>query len=199
VKKIKPALLILAVMALVPLQAATIVVTFEGFENTIYGSPIVRDGYTIGNVAGDEQHFHEITSTNYGLPNNGTGILLNDRNTSIFVDAGGAGFYLDSVDVATATANNPAAGITISGYYLGGLTGSVSSPIDGNYLNLLGASLGLVDRIVFDGTGGGGGFVLDNLALSDTPGQTVVPEPGTALLLAGAFIAAGLARRRRLI
>ncbi len=194
------ATLVLSVLAiLLPLTAAPVVITFEGQDNTIYGAPIVRSGFTIGNVVGDEQHFHEITSTGYGLPNNGTGILLNDRDTRIFVEAGGAGFYLDSVDVAASTGGNPGTGITISGYYLGGLTGSFSSPIDGSYVNLLGASLGLVDRIVFDGTGGQGGFVFDNLALNDTPGQTVVPEPGTALLLAGAFVAAGLARRRRLI
>lgn len=188
-----------ALAALTTLRAATIVITFEGQYNTIYESPIVRSGYTIGNVAGDEQHFHEITSTDYGLPNNGTGILLNDRDTRIFVEAGGSGFYLDSVDVAGfSNGGGTATGITVYGYYLGGLTGSVSSPVGDAYLNLLGASLGLVDQIVFDGTGGGGQFVLDNLALSDTPGQTIVPEPGTALLVAGAFIAACLARRHRL-
>ncbi len=194
------ATLVLSVLAiLLPLTAAPVVITFEGQYNTIYDAPIVRGGFTIGNVVGDEQHFHEITSTDFGLPNNGTGILLNDRDTRIFVETGGTSFYLDSVDVAASTGSNPGTGITISGYYLGGVTGSFSSPIDGSYVNLLGASLGLVDRIVFDGTGGQGGFVLDNLALNDTPGQTVVPEPGTALLLAGAFVAAGLARRRRLI
>jgi|GEM_PF-2073668 len=197
--KFRLLLLLAAVAGFTTLQAATVIITFEGQENTIYGSPIVRSGYTIGNVVGDEQHFHEITSTNYGLPNNGTGILLNDRDTSIFVEMGGSGFYLESVDVATALNNNPATGMTISGYYLGSLTGTILSPIDGNYVNLLGASLGLVDRIVFDGTGSLGGFALDNLALSDTPGQTVVPEPATPFLVAGALLAAGLARRRRVV
>jgi hypothetical protein len=195
----KATLALAALATLLPLNAATVLITFEGEYNTTYGAPIVRSGFTIGNVVGDEQHFHEITSTDYGLPNNGTGILLNDRDTRIFVEAGGTGFYLDSVDVATALNNYAGTGITISGYYLGGLTGSFSSLIDGSYVNLLGASLGMVDRLVFDGTGDGGGFVLDNLALTDTPGQPrVVPEPGTALMLAGAFAMALLARKRRL-
>lgn len=190
---------LVALAALPALQAATITITFEGQYNAIYESPIVRSGYTIGNVAGDEQHFHEITSTNFGLPNNGTGILLNDRDTRILVEAGGSGFYLDSVDVAGfSNGGSTATGMTVYGYYLGGLTGSVSSPIGDVYLNLIGSSLGLVDQLVFDGTGGGGQFVLDNLALSDTPpGQ--VPEPATALMCAGALALAILARKRRAI
>jgi hypothetical protein len=87
-------------------SAATI--TFEGQFNAEYSSPITRGGFLIGNPVGQEQHFHEVTSTQFGLPNNGTGVLLNDRNTEIFVVEGSfADFTLSSVDVAAATAMAP--------------------------------------------------------------------------------------------
>jgi PEP-CTERM motif len=172
--------------------AATI--TFEGFANTIYSSPIVRLGFTIGNVVGDEQHFHEIDSTQFGLPNNGTGVLLNDRDTRIFVDQGGTAFTLTSVDVASALGNGPADGLTITGYLLGGSTGVITlGSLGTGYTALLGGSLGTVDRLVFDGIGAGGGFVLDNLALNE---GSAIPEPGTHALIGLGLAGMALLRRR---
>jgi hypothetical protein len=179
---------LLLTTAATQLEAAPITITFEGFNNNIYIAPITRSGYDIGNPVGQLQHFHEITSTGFLLPNNGTGVLLNDRNTEIFV-VGNAGsgittFSLTSVDVATALGNGPAVGITITGSLGGVPTGTVNlASLGTGYTTLSGGSLGIVDRLVFDGIGGSGGFVLDNLALNDSAGA-VIPEPST-LILAG--------------
>ncbi len=185
-----------ALACLVPaasVSAATI--TFEGFENQIYGSPIDRLGFTIGNLAGDEQHFHEITSTGFSLPNNGTGVLLNDRDTRIFVNQGGTNFILTSIDVAAALGNSPAVGLTITGYLLGGSTGVITlESLGQGYTTLSGGALGTVDQIVFDGIAGQGGFVLDNLTLNE--GEAAIPEPGTYAMMGLGLTALALLRRR---
>jgi hypothetical protein len=171
-------------------NAQTSTLTFEGQANTIYNAPIVRSGYRLGNPAGQEQHFHEIDSTQFGLPSNGTGILLNDRDTQIYtiLDAGGT-FVLNSVDVAAALGNLPAVGMEIRGFLGGFPTGMIVVPSLGNgYTTVNGGALGTVDTLVFDGISGGGGFCLDNMKLT-------VPAPGAAGMLALAGLAA--ARRRR--
>ena len=145
-------------------------IRFEGFFNTIYRAPIVRAGYQIGNPTGQERHFHEVTSEQFGLPNNGTGVLLNDRNTEIFVRAAPgstfATFELMSVDVARSSGNSPAVGLRVIGLRLGAVVGTVEVPTLGSgYTVVNGTALGTVDELRFDGLGGGGGFVLDNLSL----------------------------------
>lgn len=179
-----------------PAHATTL--TFEGQTNTIYTAPIVRSGFTIGNPVGDEQHFHEITSTAFGLPNNGTGILLNDRDTRIFVtDVALATFTLGSVDVGASTSNNPAISLNIFGFLNNVQTGMITiANLGAGYTTVNGAALGNIDRLVFDGTGGGGGFVLDNLTLNG-PGGGVVPEPSAWALLILGFGAVGAGMRRR--
>ncbi len=195
----------LAVLALILSSTATrakaAFITFEGQFNTAYNAPITRLGFDIGNPIGQEQHFHEIDSTQFSLPSNGTGILLNDRNTEIFVTLSGGGlFTLNSVDVATALNNSPAVGLTITGFLGVSQTGVVTlANLGTGYTTLSGAALGTVDRIVFDGTGGGGGFVLDNLNVPEGPGGSVAtPLPPTLLAgFLGMGLLAGVRRFRR--
>jgi hypothetical protein len=197
--KILSSSMMAAVMALVtvaPAQAVTI--TFEGQFNTIYNAPITRSGFDFGNVAGDEQHFHEIDSTQFGLPSNGTGILLNDRNTRIFSRANDlSDFTLGSVDVATATNNSPATSLKIYGYLNDVLVGTLTvDPLSG-WQTIAGGSLGTIDYLVFDGEGGGGGFVLDN-AVFNEGGVGGIPEPATwAMMIAGFGLVGATMRRRR--
>ena len=186
-----------ACLAVVPATASAAVITFEGQNNTIYTAPIVRLGFELGNPVGFEQHFHEITSTQFGLPNNGTGVMLNDRDTEFYVvtSGGPAPFTLTSVDVASALNNFPAVGLEIRGYLNNILVGTLTVAVLGNgYTTVAGGALGSIDRLIFDGIGGQGGFVLDNLTLDE---QVVVPEPVSLLLLGSGLAAAAIRRRRQ--
>lgn len=168
-------------------------ITFEGFNNQEYSSPITRDDYVIGNVIGHEQHFHEIDSTQFGLPDNGTGVLLNDRNSQLFVENSLGGiFSLLSVDVAGYFSSNT--GLIIEGFLAGSSVGTINLASMGSaYTSLLGNTLGNVDRLVFDGVNNGGNsnFVIDNLSLV---GGISVPEPSTLAIFALGVM--GLASRR---
>ena len=180
-----------------PALAATTVLDFNGHSNTIFGAPIVQSGFQLGNIAGDEQHFHLIDSAQYGLPSNGTSALLNDRDTSIFLRAfDGSAFSLSSVDVGAAFNNGPASSLTISGFFNGLLTGSFTVANLGGYQTVSPSGFLNVDRIVFDGVGGGGGFELDNISLA---AASAVPEPATwAMMLLGfGLIGSSLRTRRR--
>ena len=185
----------LAAAAAIVLPAASaqaVTITFEGHSNAIYESgPINRSGFLIGNPVGQEQHFHELDSTVYNTPNNGTGILANDRNTDIFVkDAGSTVFTLGSVDVGSYSASS----LAITGYRNGNVTNVINVALGSSFATVSGAALGTVDRIVFDGIGGDGGFVLDNLTLS---AGAAVPEPATWAMMIAGFGLAGVATRRR--
>ena len=180
-----------------PAFAATTVLDFNGYSNQIYGAPTVQSGFELGNVAGDEQHFHFIDSTQFGLASNGTSVLLNDRDTSIFLRAvNGSAFSLSSVDVAAAFNNSPASSLTISGFFKGLQTGSLTIANLGAFQTVSTSGFLNVDRVVFDGLGGGGGFELDNLALG---AASAVPEPATwAMMLLGfGLIGSSLRNRRR--
>ena len=179
-----------------PAMAAPTVIDFNGHVNDIYEKPITESSFQFGNVTGNEQHFHLVDSNLFGLAGNGTSVLLNDRNTSIFLQAiGGAAFSLSSVDVATSFANLPANSLRIDGFLGGMLTSSLTIGSLGQFQTVNTGSFTNVDRVVFDGLGGQGGFELDNVALNSA--VAAVPEPTTwAMMLAG-FGGIGFAMRRR--
>jgi hypothetical protein len=183
----------LALGAAMPASAAT-TLTFEGQFNTIYTAPITRSGYEVGNPVGQEQHFHEIDSTQFGLASNGTGVLLNDRDTDIFLqEVGGGAFALTSFDIAAAFNNSPGNAFVVSGYLGGNLVGTVVGAL-GEFATFGG--FGNVDYVVFDGTGGGGGFELDNIVL-DGAMAGAVPEPTTWAMMVGGLALVGASMRRR--
>lgn len=173
--------------------------TFEGQSNTIYGAPISRGGYLVGNVAEDEQHFHEIDSTAFPgfVVSNGTGVLYNDRNTRIFMttDPGGGTFTLNGFS-ASAVAGGPGVGATnllVTGYLGAVVVNSANFAINGVTFSSFAGLSGTFDRIVFDGTDGDGGFQLDDVVLN----AAAVPEPATWALLILGFGLTGAAMRRR--
>lgn len=183
----------LAIVSSPALAAPTL--TFEGQANTIYNTPIVRSGFELGIVAGQEQHLHEIDSRNFGLASNGTGVLLVDRNTQLFLQSAVAGtaFALTSFDIASALNNNPGSTFTATGYLGGSVVGTVSGALGSSFATFGG--FGNVDRVVFDGFGGGGGYELDNVVLNGARGA--VPEPATwGMLMLGFALAGGALRRR---
>ena len=170
--------------------------TFEGQSNAQYGAPITRSGFTIGNPVGQEQHFHEIDSTQFGLASNGTGVLLNDRDTQIFLSAiGGDVFTLTSFDIAAAFGSNPGNTYTVTAFLGAATVGTLSGNL-GQFATINGFGNTSLDRVVFDGIGGGGGFELDNIVLNGTA-TGAVPEPATWAMMLVGFGAIGGALRRR--
>lgn len=194
----KNTLLLGSLLLVTSMASSASTLTFEGQSNAIYTSSIERDGFRIGNPSGQEQHFHEINSNQYDLVSNGTGVLLNDRDTNIFVEnALGSIFSLSSVDVATSgSSNNGASSIMIEGF-LGGISvGTISAIFSSSFITLSGASLGNLDKLVFDGIGLDGGFEIDNLVLG--PAVSAVPIPAAAFLFAPALLGfMGLRRKAK--
>ena len=181
--------------------ASAALITFEGVGNTIYTGPIVREGITIGNVAGDQQHFHEIDSTAFPgfVVSNGTGVLYNDRDTRIeMTQVGGGLFTLGNFDASATGPSSPgavASSLSIAAYVNSVLTVSLSFAIDSSaFTSWNGAGLGSFDRLVFSANEGGG-FQLDNVNVA-----AAVPEASTwAMLIAGFGLVGATMRRRRLV
>ena len=181
--------------------ASAALITFEGVGNTIYTGPIVREGITIGNVAGDQQHFHEIDSTAFPgfVVSNGTGVLYNDRDTRIeMTQVGGGLFTLGNFDTSATGPSSPgavASSLSIAAYVNSVLTVSLSFAIDSSaFASWNGAGLGSFDRLVFSANEGGG-FQLDNINVA-----AAVPEASTwAMLIAGFGLVGATMRRRRLV
>lgn len=181
-----------ALIATPQIASAATTLTFEGQANEIYNAPITRGGFTVGNTEGDEQHFHEIDSTQFGLANNGTGVLLNDRNSSIFLrQAGGGIFKLSFFDIAASFGNSPGVTFEVFGFLNNVQVGMVSGSL--GQFNTFAGFGSSVDYVTFNGLGGGGGFQLDNIVLNDA--AAAVPEPTTwALMLLGFGFVGGAMR-----
>jgi len=188
-------------------QAATI--TFQGHSNTIFGDENAGNGLIVGSSNGFDftssgDHFHFIDSTAFAtLPNDGTGILSEDRDYSIrMTQTGGASFSLLGLDFAGDADNGSSAtSLSITGFLTGGGTvttnlGIVNSTSFFTAGGATFAGFGDVTSVVFDGIGAGGGFALDNIT-TGAPTAAAVPEPASLLLLGTGLAAAGARLRRR--
>lgn len=194
--KISTALAAAMMSALISVTAAAAILTFEGTSDTIYTAPIMREGFIIRNPPMQEQHFHEIDSTMPGLASNGTGVLLNDRDTGIGIrSATGTAFSVASFDVAAPPGYDPAGLILVLGSRNGAPTApGLFEPL-GEFRTIDGSSLGNVDILFFTGlrsTGVGGSFELDNVVL------TVIPEPAAwVMMIIGFGLVGGAMRHNR--
>jgi hypothetical protein len=182
-------------------QAAPVVLTFEGVQNTIYNTPQTVSGITMGNVAGDVQHFHFIDSTGYGLVNNGTGVLENDRLSRLFFELATPGvFTLTSFDISTVQFTDGNRNVSVEGFLNGVSTGIITTlALNSGYTTVNGAGLGLVDRIVFGPASGTGenGFNLDNVAFEIGAPVPEMDPQAASLPLFSALVMLLLARGRR--
>jgi len=182
--RIATAVAALALLGTPHMASAQTTLTFEGQANTIYDAPITRSGFLLGNPAGQAQHFHEIDSNGFGLASNGTGVLVNDRDTDIFLQqVGGGVFTLSSFDIASSFNNFPGSSFEALGFLNNLQVGSVSGSL-GQFATFSGFGTS-VDYVTFNGFGGSGGFELDNIVLNGAA-NGAVPEPATwAVMLLG--------------
>lgn len=181
-----------------PAQAAT-TLTFEGVENTAYGSPIIRNGFEIS--AGlPGQVFSEINSTLPGLVSNGTGVLL--AHGGIFIRAvSGNQFSVGSFDAAPAPGFDPGSIIAAIGFEASGssLGTAIFAPFsafqtfDGRVLGNMSA-LFILSRKPDNGFGG---YELDNVVLNEPPLPAPIPEPAVWAMFLVGFGLAGAALRSR--
>lgn len=181
-------------------QANATVLTFDDAFDEFYAAPVETAGYVIGNPSNEEQHFHLVNSEYYGdfIVNNGTGVLLNDLDTSLEIALSGGGLFtlgdFDAASSDTAEPFNSAFWLMVTGYRAGAAVGSFIGQIgvDG-YRTYSGKGFGQVDRVSFDGEDGG--FALDNISLDKVAAP--VPEPATWTMMIAGFGAAGMSLRRR--
>lgn len=192
-KKISALLAAVSAFAAPQIASAATTLTFEGHSNTIYeNTTLTLDGFTMGIVAGDEQHFHQIDSTQYGLASNGTGVLLVDRDTQLFLNAvGGGAFSLSAFDIAAAFSNNAGTAFTVTGFLNNVAVGTISGSL-GQFSTQAGFG-SAVDYVTFDGLRGG--FELDNVVLNGA-GAGAVPEPATWAMMLLGFAVVGAAMRK---
>ena len=196
----------LVAFAALSTAASATTVTFNGQSNTSYEfTSLTHDGLTFSNVAGDEEHFHELNGADIGWVSNGTSTLSEDRDTRIQMVAANASiFTLGAFDIAEAIPNSTT-GYSVTGYLNGSLVGTLTGDFSRSFLTLSGLSFGSVDRVVFDGIGGNGFFQLDNINVDiaypepdPDPAPAAVPEPASwALMLGGFGLVGGAMRARR--
>lgn len=205
-------LVTLVAMIALPAHASFITLDFNEFpESCDYHGPEnacrhVYDVYANGGVTispavvsetGWAQLFPDALLASYEL--NGSGIMQGSRSAAIEVAAGGQPFMLESVDILNGL-YNVGMSVNMDAYLGGALTASLrlffptyaGTPQYGQQtwlFDVSGASLGVVDRLVFTQTDGlilsnavGTEYFMDNLTIR------TVPEPGTLGLFAIALL-----------
>jgi hypothetical protein len=203
------AAILAATLHFVAAPAMAQVVTFEGFgANTIFGDELTGNGLNVAtsngfNFTSSGDHFH-FGNGLFGVPSNGTSILLQDRSYTINMSrVGGAPFNLISADMGEDVSFSlPATRVDVTGFFSGG--GSISTQVllDGNsnlFQNALFPGFNNLSSATFRGAGNqslaieANGFSMDNVLTS------AVPEPTCILLLAPATVSLARYRVRRQI
>ena len=174
-------------------EVSAAVITFEGFDNQVFKNPIKLLGFNIGNPIGQEQHFHLRDSVpTRVVPSNGTGVLVNDRSTELFIEnALGKEFIFNSVDMSGFDGFIP--NMRIEGFKDNVSTGTINFSTGGmGYTTVFGHTLGTVDRLIFNVNGKSSDFfVLDNLNV------TIVPVPAAVWLFTTGIITLLSIRRKQ--
>jgi hypothetical protein len=195
-------LLYIVVLSFACLSSQAAVLTLEGPDD--FSTPILRENFTFAFTAGGYGIFIGDPCCGGSIVENGTTRLVaaGDRDLSnavlVLSPTGGGLFSLTSLDAATAF-ERFSGSIEITGNLAGGGTISQTISVTDTFTNfVLNPGFTNLVSVQFRDPISGDflttpGFSLDNLVVD----VTAVPEPGTLVLVGGAFVAIGMRRRLR--
>ena len=173
-------------------------ITFDGYENDIFGDEFTGNGTSTGTHSGftftsSVDHFHFIDCCS--VVSNGTSNLLMDRDGTVTMTQTGGGLF-DLLGLLAYGYDQPATALTITGFF--GAGGSITNTFAGlnasSFTSISLAGYNGLSSVVFDGVGGGGQFGLENISVAPS---TTVPEPATMTLLGFGLAGVAFARRKR--